>query len=242
MKYNYFSITFWFNLVENHQMLLADLNKTFETEFASFNVLNEESDNLLVPVVSGVNKKLMTNFSFSKINFQYNMDHVSQEDFGLFKEKCLKIYEFFENNNIIILHSAICVNGEIDDDKAFNKFIKSTLNSKLITKDLIDASLKLGKKHEDLFYKIITLLNKKQIKLPQKVDKNGNLIPVPLISWNEASLEKDIVEISYEINDKYSFDFTKNYHTTEFFLNKMLYVLENDLEKDVNNLIKKGIF
>ena len=58
----------------------------------------------------------------------------------------------------------------------------------------------------------------------------------------DAILENEIIDISYEINDKYSFDFTKNYHTTEFFLNKMLYVLEQDLEKDINNLIYKGVF
>ena len=31
-------------------------------------------------------------------------------------------------------------------------------------------------------------------------------------------VENEIIDISYEINDKYSFDFTKNYHTTEFYL------------------------
>ena len=51
-----------------------------------------------------------------------------------------------------------------------------------------------------------------------------------------------VKDISYEINDKYSFDFTKNYHTTEFFLNKMLYLLENNYESDVKNLLEKGNF
>ena len=40
-----------------------------------------------------------------------------------------------------------------------------------------------------------------------------------------------------EINDKYSFDFTKNYHTTDFYLNKMLYILINDFQDEINDFI-----
>ena len=67
-------------------------------------------------------------------------------------------------------------------------------------------------------------------------------MPIPLISWNGAFVENEIIDISYEINDKYSFDFTKNYHTTEFFLNKMLYLLESNYENDIKSLLEEGIF
>ena len=67
-------------------------------------------------------------------------------------------------------------------------------------------------------------------------------MPLPLTSWYGAKDDGEIIEISYEINDKYSFDFTKNYHTTEFYLNKMIYVFESDLESDIDLVIKKGEF
>ena len=101
---------------------------------------------------------------------------------------------------------------------------------------------KLGKKEEDLLYKIVNILNKKQLKLPERYDEQGNLIPLPVVSWYGAIASQDLLEIAYEINDKYSFDFTKNYHTTEFYLNKMLYILENDYESDIDALIEKGEF
>lgn len=242
MKINCFSITFWFNIFENHQSLLSDLDNTLKGEYQNFNVLNGDNNNLLVPIVTGINKEKMTNFSFSKINMQYNMDKVTMDNFNEFKEKALNLFEFFEKNEIEVMHTAIFINGEIVDDEAIDTITKNTINKKIKNEDLIDITLKLGKKHEDLFYKIITVLNKRQIKLPQKIDEQGRLVPIPLISWNGALVETEIIEVSYEINDKYSFDFTKNYHTTEFFLNKMLYILEQDLENDINNLIENGEF
>ena len=108
---------------------------------------------------------------------------------------------------------------------------------KIVNDNFVDATIKIGEKHEDLFYKIFTILNKKKIKLPRKVDEQGRLIPIPLISWNGSFVENEIIEISYELNDKYSFDFTKNYHTTEFHLNKMLYLIENNYLEDIKDFI-----
>ncbi len=242
MKINFVSITFWFNIFENHQEILTSLNESLANEYSNFNVLNGNSSNLFTPVVTAVNEEKKTSMAFSKINFQYNIEGIQMKDFAFFKEKALNIFEFFEKNQIEILHTAIFVNGETICDNAFDKISKHTINESLVSDDLIDMTLKLGKKQEDLFYKIVSILNKKQLKLPQKIDEKGRLIPVPLISWYNAETEAELFEISYEINDKYSFDYTKNYHTTEFYLNKMLYLLENELEKDVTNIIEKGTF
>ena len=171
--------------------------------------------------------------SFSQINLQYTMDNVSINEYDSFKENVLKLFEFLTDNNIEVMHSAIFMNGEVIDDDALKTITKNTVNSKICDENLVDLTLKIGKKHEDSFYKIITFLNKKQIKLPKKVDKNGRVVPIPLISWNGALVENEIIDISYEINDKYLFDFTKNYKTTEFHINKMLYILKEDMQNDV---------
>ena len=201
MKANYFSITFWFNIYDNHEKL-----------------------------------------SISHIDLQYNADKVELEEFSNFKEKVLNLYESLTNNGVQILHTAICMDIDIEDKDALKSLVKNTINPKLYTKDLIDASLKFGKKHEDLFYKIITILNKKQLKINEMVDEKGRSLPIPLVSWYDSKVEKELINIQYEINDKYSYDFTKNYHTTEFYLNKMLYLLENDLQSDIDNLLNKGEF
>lgn len=210
-------------------------------EYNNFNVKSMDN-NLLTPIISAFNNKKMTNISMSQINLQYNMDKVTMNDFYVFKTRALEIFEMLALANIEVAHTAIFISGEICDDKALEKITSNTLNSKIINEDLVDVTLKFGKKEEDLFYKIVTMLNKKQIKLPKKIDGFGRLVPIPLISWNGAFVEKEIIDVSYEINDKYSFDFTKNYHTTDFFLNKMLYMLENNYESDIHNLLETGIF
>ena len=242
MNLNFLSITFWFNIYDDYTDLLKDLSSELNDEFKNFNVLNEENDNLFTPVISGISENHQTNLAISKINLQYNMRNVNFEMIPLFKEKALKLFDILDNNDVDILHTEIYSSGEMLIDKALNYITKNTINKKIYNDDLIDVYLRLGKKHEDLFYKIISILNKKQVKLPKKVNENNISIPLPLISWHDAEIENEIIEISYEINDKYSFDFTKGYHTTVFHLNKMLYILENDIKSDVDNLIKKGEF
>ncbi len=241
MKINCFSVTFWFNIVDNHNEILKMFQNNLSDEYTNFNLRNLDN-NLLSPVITAINSEKMTNITMSQINLQYNMDNVKKTDFPKFKKRALELFEMLENENIQVCHTDLFVNSEIIDNYALEKITNNTINSSIISDDLVDMNLKLGKKEEDLFYKIITLLNKKQIKLPKKVDELGRLIPIPLISWNGAFVENEIIEVSYELNDKYSFDFTKNYHTTEFYLNKMLYILENNYEDDINNLIENGKF
>ena len=241
MKINCFSITFWFNIFENHKEVLTLFQEKFNNEFSEFNIRTVDN-NLLAPIITAINNEKKTNISMSQINLQYNMDKITIKDFEKFKNRALEIFEILSLANITVSHTALFINGEIVNENALEQIITNTLNNNLISEDLVDTTLKLGKKEEDLFYKIVTILNKKQIKLPKKVDELGRLIPIPLISWNGAFVENEIIDISYEINDKYSFDFTKNYHTTEFFLNKMLYLLENNYESDVKNLLEKGNF
>ena len=241
MKINCFSITFWFNIFKDHQEILETLQNFFKDEYDKYDVFNI-TNNLLAPVITAINDEKMTNMCMSQLNLQYNMDKVTWKDFPKFKAKVLSLFETLEEYGLIILHTAIFINGELLEENALKRITKSTLNKSLVNEDLIDVSLKLGKKVEDLFYKVINILNKKQLKLPEKYDEQGNLIPLPVVSWYDAMASQDLLDISYEINDKYSFDFTKNYHTTEFYLNKMLYIMENNFLSDINNLLDKGKF
>ena len=241
MKINCFSITFWFNIFKNHQEILESFQNFFKDEYDKYDVFNI-TDNLLAPVITAINDKKMTNMGMSQLNLQYNMDKVTWKEFPKFREKVLSLFEILEEYGLTILHTAIFINGELVIDNALDKIIKHNLSKSLNSEDLIDVSLKLGKKEENLFYKVINILNKKQLKLPEKYDEQGNLVPLPVVSWYDAMASQDLLDIAYEINDKYSFDFTKNYHTTEFYLNKMLYLIENNFLNDVNKLLDKGEF
>lgn len=241
MKINSFSVTFWFNIFDNHTKFLEQLQIKLIDEYKTFNI-NTIDNNLIAPIITSYNNKKMTNFSMSKINLQYNMDNVSLEKFIEFKNRVMTIYETLTDFGIKTLHTALFINSEIICDKSLNKITKKILNKKIISEDLVDVTLKFGKKEEEQFYKIITILNKKQIKLPKKLDELGRIVPMPLISWREATIENEIIDISYEINDKYSFDIEKNYFTSEFYLNKMLYLLKTNYESDIIKILEKGDF
>ena len=241
MKINCFSVTFWFNIFEEHSVVLESLQKSFNEEYSKFNVYNY-TKNLINPIITAINNEKRTNISMSQINLQYNMDKVTFEDYEVFQNKVFKLFEILAENNITILHTSIFVNSELISENAFKKITQNTLVNIMQNDDFVDITLKLGKKHEDLFYKIITILNKKQMKLPKKVDEKGRLIPIPLISWNNSFVENEIIDISYEINDKYSYDFTKNYQTTEFNLTKMLFILKDTFKEDINSILEKGQF
>ena len=241
MKVNFFSITFWFNIFNNHNNILNVLQESLKDEYSNFNI-NNYSNNYLQPIITAVNNEEKTNMTFSQINFQYNMDKVTLEDLPIFKEKCLNLFDILTSNGINVLHSAVFINGELQKDNAVKVIANNLILAHDKDDDLVDINLKIGKKHEDLFYKVINILNKKQMKLPQKFDEQGRIIPVPLVSWHGALTECELLDVSYEINDKYLFDHTANYCTTEFYLNKMLYIIENNFESDIKKLLETGNF
>ena len=242
MKINCFSATFWFNIFTDHTNVLKDFNAELKDEYDNFTIASESSNNLLVPVITAYNEKKHSNLMFSQINLQYTVEDTTMENFNEFKEKTLKIFEILDTNNIAVLHSSIFINGEKYQDEAILNITDKLLNKKVVSDDLVDASIKLAKKCDDQFYKFVSLSNKKQLQFPKEVDDKGRLIPIPLIPWQNSVSEQDLIEVIYEINDKCSFDFTKNYQTSEFYLNKMLYILETDFLSDIETLITKGEF
>jgi hypothetical protein len=88
------------------------------------------------------------------------MDNVDIRDFANFNNACLKFYDILTSNNILIKHSAILVNGELIDKNALETISKKFLKDNISDDDFVDVSLKIGKKHEELFYKIVSVLNK----------------------------------------------------------------------------------
>ncbi len=236
MKINYLSATFWFNIFDNHYKFIEIIQNELPNEFEEYKIISEKPINFHQPILTFINKQNRAKILFSQINLQYDMDIAN---ISKFQDIVLKLYEILSDNGITILHTAIFASNEIVCENSLEKITTKLLNPKALSPNLVDFNFKFGKKYEDIFYKIISILNEKKIELPAK-DNLGNNIPLPLISWNDATLKEEIIEIAYEINDKLSFDTEKNYHTTESYLNKMLYIFKNDLQDDINNLLNKG--
>ncbi len=241
MKINMFSFTFWFNIYNSQKELISDIVDNFQGEFEDIKVFDENND-LFSPIIISENEKKNSNFSMSKINFQYNLHNTNFKSIEEFRKKTLDIYDLLTKNSVEILHTALYINGEFIDKDARKTLTKNLVSSKLLSDDLIDLTLKFSKKHEDSFFKIVSFLNKKQLTIKKSYNEEGVELPLPIISWKDAEVGDELIEVAYEINDRYLFDNEKNYHTTEFHLNKMLYLLEFDFKDDIGNLIKKGEF
>ncbi len=237
MKPNFLSITFWFNIYDDHQKFIDIINDNLANEFTEIKVYEQDDNNLFKPKLTAFNRQNNNNLTFSKVNLQYNMELIDRNKFS---DIALKIYEMLVDNGIVVMHTAIYAEVELVDNNALKTITQNLLNSSISGQNLIDVNLHFGIKCEDAFYKIISLMNKRQIELPRKYDSLNREIPIPLISWMDATLKDEVIDISYEINDKLLFDTEKNYHTELAYLNKMLYILKNNLEDDINSLINKG--
>ena len=114
MKVNCLSITFWFNIIDNENEVLKSLQEEFD-DYNKYELFNK-TDNLMQPIITGVNNQEKTNLVVSQINLQYNMDNTSLKDEKKFKEKALKLYNILIKNNVKVLHTALFVNSEITID------------------------------------------------------------------------------------------------------------------------------
>ena len=117
MSINCYSVTFWFNIFDNHSELLKSLSQELKDEYQEFSY-NTNINNLISPIIIGVNNEEMTNIRISRINLQYTMDKVTKEDITIFKERVLKLFEILTNNNVEVLHSSVFMHCDMIKSKA----------------------------------------------------------------------------------------------------------------------------
>lgn len=237
MNILHFGVTFWFNIYDDYKNLLENLSQELKDEFTSFNYSAEQNQNLLAPVISTINNEKRTNMHVTRISAQYNMDNVNLENYEEFKDKALKIFNILNSNDANILYSSIIINAEKETNEALNIINDNLINKKALDENVTETDIKLASIIDEQFYKVIRLTNNKQIKLSKKIDTKNREVPIPLISLNGSFVEKECILIDYELNDRYLYDFTKDYETTEFHLNKMLYLVKENFKSDVENLI-----
>lgn len=237
MNILHFGVTFWFNIYDDYKNLLENLSQELKDEFTSFNYSAEQNQNLLTPIISAINNEKRTNMHVTRISAQYNMDNVNLENYEEFKDKALKIFNILNSNDANILYSSIIINAEKETNEALNIINDNLINKKALDENVTETDIKLAAIIDEQFYKVIRLTNNKQIKLSKKIDTKNREVPIPLISLNGSFVEKECILIDYELNDRYLYDFTKDYKTTEFHLNKMLYLVKENFKSDIENLI-----
>lgn len=236
MKIVHFGVTFWFNIYDEYSTLLETLKEKLKDEYSSFSYNNIDEHNLLSPVITAINNDKKTNMHVTRISAQYNMDNVDMNDFEEFQERAINIFNILNDENANVLYCSVVINAEKECEEPLDIINNNVLKEELINDNLTETDIKLANIIDDQFYKVIRLTNNKQIKIARKMDKKNREVPVPLISLNGAYIERECIVIDYEINDRYLYDFTNDYHTTDFYLNKMLYLAKENFESDIDSL------
>ena len=111
-----------------------------------------------------------------------------------------------------IFYSAIFVNLEKDSENPIEMINNNLINERLKNDNLNEIGMRMALVEEDSFYKIIVVNNSKDYTMQREI-KSGENIILPLISLRDAKITKEYISISYELNDKYSFDNKDNNKT-----------------------------
>ena len=238
-------VTLWFNKYDNLKTMSEIINENFKMYFpvCQFMALPANMDPI-IPRITGKSGSGHSSFSMSTINAQIttNYDNNFNEDydkcFEYIEERVKKLYELLQNQGIDIFYSAIFVNLEKDSENPIEMINNNLINERLKNDNLNEIGMRMALVEEDSFYKIIVVNNSKDYTMQREI-KSGENIILPLISLRDAKITKEYISISYELNDKYSFDNKENYSNSIDIINRMFLKAKEDIANNIEALIKE---
>lgn len=240
MKIKDSTITFWFQKQPNPKAYVDKFNENLKEHFFDFNIISVPANiDPAIPRLVAVSSSNHSNIEISLINarLRTNFDENYSSDLNLcikyLKERALKLFEALKVCDIAIVYSAIFINLEKQEDKAVEKIENQFLKTQDI-KEIDEIGIRFSKIVDNKFYSNISFNNSKQIKIEKIFENNKPEIIIPLISLNEASKIDNYLNVSLEVNDKYSFNLDTNYSTNRKELEKMFDLITAQLGKEIN--------
>lgn len=246
MKIKNIIVTFWFNQIGNFKELTEEFNNNLNTYFPVWNFINLPAN--FEPIAPRINAQSGSGhsiFTMSRINAQIstNYDQNFNEDVNkcmlYIEERAKKIYENISNQGIDILYSAIFVNLEKDEEHPIEKIEKNLLKAE-IKGNINELGIRTAVVKDNKYYRIITLNNAKDYTMQKQIKPEENNIIIPLISLKDATMTKQYISMSYELNDKYSFDNVDAYNNNINTINDMFENVKEDLKNNIELLIDTG--
>ena len=244
MRINNIVVTFWFNKIIDIKNKINYFESELNEYFHGINSIGVPADiNPEYPRLTAISDGGHTKLNVSMINLQivtnfdsqFNLDY--NKCFEYIKERVLKIYNLLiKKLNVSILYGAILVLGEIDDKNPMDLVKKNLLSTKL-NGNYCESGVKVTEIIDNKYYKNLTFNTTKQITINKKIEQKE--IIIPLISLTSATVEKEGIAISYEINDKYLFDSDENYSLSVENLNYMLDIAQKDVSNEIMKKINK---
>lgn len=247
MKIKNIIVTFWFNRYNNIKDIFEIFNSKLGEYFPAFNMTNLPSNvDPIIPRITARSKSGHSTFNMSNINVQLITDY--DEKYNTNFENCLnyieervkKIYEILVLNQIEVLYSAIFVNLDKIIDSPIDMIKNNLLSESVRNNTFSEVGMRTSMIVEDKFYRILTINNAKDFTMQKQIVPGQNEIIMPLISLHDAEIVNEYISISYELNDKYSFDSVEDYKNNSDIMNKMFEQVKNDLSNNIEEFIQNG--
>ena len=99
-------------------------------------------------------------------------------------------------------------------------------------------NLKFTSLVDEQYTETIQIINNKKVELTKIVDEKDREIPFNLLSLGDLNIVDEGFLFEYELTDRYLYDTNKNYNTTEFHVNKILYTIKDNFENEVERYLK----
>ena len=237
MNYLHLGVYFWFDICDEGESLLNSLNDKFNHVFKTFHYEETDEQDIFSPVISGYDKEKKSSMSVSRICCQYHLEDLTDKSIDTFRNNSLELFNILEDNNIKILYTSANMSAIRKHDLPLEE-LKKIFKSDIDFKDLLEMNLKFTSLVDEQYTETIQIINNKKVELTKIVDSKDREIPFNLLSLGDLSIVDEGFLFEYELSDRYLFDTTRNYNTTEFHVNKILYTIKDNFESEVARYLK----
>ena len=246
MGINSIIVTFWFNKVTDIKNKIEIFEEELNEYFHGINSIGVPADiSPDYPRLTAISDGGHTNLKVSMINLQittnfdkdYNCNY--EDCFNYVRNRIFKIYNLLANKlDITVLYGAILAMCEVDCSNPMH-IIKKNLLSQKLNGDYCDSGVRISEIIDNKFYENSSFNTTKQISIKKEIGDFKNII-IPLISLNNAIVEKKGISISYELNDKYSFDNNDDYHLDYENLKQMITTAQENITNKILDKISEN--
>ncbi len=237
MNYLHLGIYFWFDICDEEQDLFKSLNEKFNHVFKSFYYDELDEKDIFSPVISGYNKENKSSMSVSRICCQYHLEDLTEESIDTFRNNSLELFNILEDNSIKVLYVSANISAIRKHDLPLEE-LKKIFKSDIDFKNLLEMNLKFTSLVDEQYTETIQIINNKKVELTKIVDEKDREIPFNLLSLGDLNIVDEGFLFEYELTDRYLYDTNKNYNTTEFHVNKILYTIKDNFENEVERYLK----
>ena len=236
MNYLHLGVYFWFDICDEELKLLDSLNNKFKHVFKEFEYDETKESDIYLPIISAYDKDTKTHMAISRICCQYHLDSINNDNISKFKDNCLELFDILIDNNINILYVSANISAILNKNNPIDE-LKKMFNTNIEFNNMLEMNLKFTSLFEDQYNETLQIVNNKKVEFTKIVDSKDREIPFNLLPLGNCNVVDEVFMFEYELSDRYLFDTSKDYKTTPFHLNKILYIIKDNFDKSIDKYL-----